>query len=268
MTDPREPFEDHLRETARAFAYPRTPDVARAVKSRLGQKTPLAPNRLRPALVMLVVIAFLGLVLLPTQVRADLLAWLQIGGVRVMLPASTPTPTAEAPHTATPRVIVVTAVPTPAPPKALTPLRGRTTLAAAQAKVKFPLRLPTYPADLGQPADVFFQTMGGEPMVILVWRAAADPSQIRFSLHYVLCQMCVTKFEPKVITTTTVNGQPALWTEGPYLVQFSNGNLSHHQLVTGHVLIWTEGALTLRLETTADLAEAVKVAESLPLVEK
>ena len=34
-------------------------------------------------------------------------------------------------------------------------------------------------------------------------------------------------------------------------------------LVNGHALIWSEGSITYRLETTASLGEAVKIAESL-----
>jgi hypothetical protein len=35
------------------------------------------------------------------------------------------------------------------------------------------------------------------------------------------------------------------------------------RLIDGHVLIWTDGVTTYRLETALDLEEAVRVAESL-----
>ena len=73
----------------------------------------------------------------------------------------------------------------------------------------------------------------------------------------------VDKMNPVLVQETTVNGRYAIWAVGPYPVQFSNGNLDFVRLVDGHVLIWTEGEVTYRLETQLDLEEAVKVAESL-----
>ena len=61
----------------------------------------------------------------------------------------------------------------------------------------------------------------------------------------------------------TVGGRPALWTEGPYILQLQNGDLDFRRLIEGHVLIWVEGGVTYRLETGLPLEEAVKIAESL-----
>jgi hypothetical protein len=76
----------------------------------------------------------------------------------------------------------------------------------------------------------------------------------------------VYKTNVPVVAATTVNGQYALWTDGPYVVQVvENGQVVNdtRRLVTGHVLIWTEGDVTYRLETDRPLADAVRIAESL-----
>jgi hypothetical protein len=68
------------------------------------------------------------------------------------------------------------------------------------------------------------------------------------------------------VTETTVHGQRALWTQGPYIVQVIENDqviYATRVLVNGHALIWTEGSITYRLETSASLDEAVKIAESL-----
>jgi hypothetical protein len=73
----------------------------------------------------------------------------------------------------------------------------------------------------------------------------------------------VEKMDPERIQETTVNDQRAIWAVGPYPVRFSNGNLDFVRLIDGHVLIWTDGGVTYRLETGMTMGEAVRVAESL-----
>ena len=73
----------------------------------------------------------------------------------------------------------------------------------------------------------------------------------------------VDKMNPALIEETTVNGRRAIWAVGPYPVRFSNGNMDFVRLIEGHVLIWTDGQVTYRLETNLVLEEAIKVAESL-----
>jgi hypothetical protein len=46
-------------------------------------------------------------------------------------------------------------------------------------------------------------------------------------------------------------------------VRFSNGNIDFVRMIAGHVLIWAEGDVTYRLETSLSMEEAVRVAESL-----
>ncbi len=271
---PVDRWEARLRATASALPYPSTPDVAGAVRQRLAAESPRPASGFlvtrRPRLawaIALVVLLVVGLLAVP-EVRAGLLQFLRIGAVRIFLVPPTPTPSeAEAIVTALPATEVspvMTAVPRPTPtlPASLLDLGGETTLEEARVRFGFPIVLPAYPADLGPPDRVFLQDFGG-PMVVLVWLDPAQPDRVRLSLHLLTCDVCATKSEPTVIQTTSVNGQPAVWTEGPYLLELSNGTLDLRRMIEGHVLIWADGPITYRLETDLSLDEAVKIAESL-----
>jgi hypothetical protein len=262
-----ERWEARLAGTARTFAYPPTPDIASAVKAQLTTKESrlktglqLGPVSRRVVWVALILLIVLGGLLAVPQVRAALVEFLQIGAVRIFLVEPTPTST-PSPVTTTPE----TPPPSPTPISSLLDLAGVTTLAEAQAQVDFPLRLPTYPTDLGQPDWVFLQDLNG-PIVILVWARPDQPDQVGLSLHLVGPGAFIGKGPPVTLAETKVNGQPAYWTEGPYLLQIRRGNRVEEdirRLIEGHVLIWTEGEITYRLETDMPLEEAVRVAESL-----
>lgn len=252
--DPR--WEERVQTVARSFAYPPTPDIADAVQSRLLVQAGAIVRGpgLRPVWVTLIALALLlaGLFATP-PIRAAILQWLQIGAVRIWLVEPTPTP-------APPQV---TAVATATRIPSLLNLDGETTLAKAQAQLHFPIRLPSYPADLGPPDKVFLQNLG-DAAVILVWLDKIDPSQVRMSLHLIgPNSWAIHKIEPKVVDTTAVNGEAAAWTEGPYLLSKQSGDLAEMRLVEGHVLIWQEESVTYRLESELSLAEAVQVAQSL-----
>lgn len=222
-----------------------------------------------------------GLLAVP-QVRAGLLTFLRIGAVRILLTAPTPTPTpppptpTEAPSvptagpaagsgpTATPSPTPTQVPPTPTatPLASVLDLAGATTLEEAQAQVGFPIRLPSYPPDLGPPDRVFLQDLGG-PAVILVWLAPDQPDRVRLSLHLLGPDIIAQKFQPQVVQETTLHGQRALWTTGPYLLQLRNGAFEMRRLIEGHVLIWEQDSVTYRLETDLPLEEAIRIAESL-----
>ncbi len=265
MKQPSDPhWGEQLQNLARIFPYPPTPDLAGAVERRLtGQPSTRqaimgAPRTLRPIWVALFALLLLlaGLLAVP-PVRAALQEWLQIGAVRIWLvePTATPTPQSKTP----------TLHPTSTPLASLFHLAGATTLAEAQQKAGFPLRLPSYPTTLGRPNGVFYQEIGG-PAVVMVWLDRKQPARANLSLHILGPNTFAEKGNATRIAQTTVNGQPAFWTEGPYMLVYHRGASTDYdlrRLVEGHVLIWVEGGLTYRLETDESMTEAVRMAESL-----
>lgn len=237
---PDEQLEAALRRAARALPYPPAPPIQRLLPpAAAGRRIP------RWAVSLAVVgLALLTLLAVPA-VRAGLVEFLQIGAVRILLgPTAAPAP-------------ALTPVPS------LLDLYGQTTLADARRLVSFPIPLPAYPADLGAPDEVFLQFFDA-PAVILVWFDRAEPGRVRLALHLLSAGGFAEKRQPPALRAAAVNGAPAVWTAGPYLLQLRNGRYDAQHLVTGHVLVWTVGDLTYRLESDLPLDEAIKTAESLP----
>jgi hypothetical protein len=156
--------------------------------------------------------------------------------------------------------------PTPTLLPSLLDLAGETTLADAQRKAGFTIRLPSYPPDLGAPQYVFFQNLGG-PAVVLVWTDPQQPDRVRMSLQALSSDDFVWKVQPQKVEQTSVHGKVVLWFTGPYVLQYRYGaQISYdvRYLVTGHALVWVdEDGVTYRLETDQPLPEAVRIAESL-----
>ncbi len=277
---PLDQWAERLALTARALPYPPTPDLAAAVSRQMAQ-TPGRPalRRWQLALIALALLV-LGLLAVP-PVRAALVQFIQIGVVRIFVGPATPAPTL----TAIPSGLPVTTTPTHAGPGPLTAtplltvtpvpslldsLAGETTLAGARAQAGFHVAVPTDPSGLGPPNRVFLQTQGA-PMVVLVWVDLARPGAARLALFEIapgnigIMKSEFTKGVPPDLQSTTVHGQPAAWTTGPYLLEVKGGNLDFNRIVEGHVLIWLENGITYRLEmpTGATMEEAVRIAESL-----
>ncbi len=253
-------FENRLRSKVTGMEYPRTPDIAGSVTARLhtATRSRFNPKALAWSLTIILVLCS-SLMLIPSA-RAAILEIIQIGVVRIF-PRSIE-PTAEVIRTATPLVVTSTAPASDLIP-ILNRMAGKTTLADAQNKVKFPILLPTYPSDLDQPDHVYIQDADGK-MVILIWLDPQRPDKVLMSLHFIPNgSWAINKMEPKVIQETRVNGQRAIWAEGPYPLILRNGNVEFTRLIEGHVLIWADGDITYRLETDLSLEEAIKVAESL-----
>jgi hypothetical protein len=253
---PEEQLEARLHQTARAFRYPPTPDIAGAVRQRL-TRTPRSALRRRVAWVIILLLISLCMLLAVPQVRAAILNLLRLGGVIIVLeqPTATPMPA----QTTTP-------IPTSTPIRSLLDLAGETTLDQAQQSVRFPIRWPNYPANL--PDRVYRQDIDGA-VIVLVWIDPKHVGGIRYSLHILDEGALVYKMKPKVIQETTIHGQRAIWTEGPYILQWQRGKNAEwemRRIVRGNVLIWMDGKLTYRLETDSALEEAVRVAESVPRI--
>jgi hypothetical protein len=277
----REPFEKRLISIASRLEYPRTPDIAGSVTTRVTTRLqPVTRPRFRLASkavawsLTIILVLCSSLMLIPPA-RAAIIEFIQIGIVRIFPRAVQPTPEPtgttpsmpEMPVTATPFAMApVTA--TPAAPSSdlipvLSQIAGETSLADAQKRVSYSILLPTYPADLGEPDYVYVQDAEGY-MTILVWLDPHQPDEVLMSLHFLPAgSWAIDKRQPQVIDDTNVDGKRALWTIGPYPLRLYNGELEFKRLITGHVLVWEDGDITYRLETDVSMEEAVKIAESL-----
>jgi hypothetical protein len=252
----RELFEEKLFSIAKELEYPRTPDIAGSVTTRLraSPSRRFIPRRLAWSLTLILVL--LSSLLLIPPVRAAILEFIQIGVVRIF-PRSTELTATAAPMTATPDPSLPPLLPF------LENILGETTLEEAQLTLRYPILLPAYPSDLGQPDHVFVQDVDGS-MTVLVWLNTQQSEHVRLSLHFIPAgSWMIGKGEPVIIQETQVNGQRAIWAVGPYPLKLYTGNIEFTRLIDGHVLIWTDGDITYRLETDLSLEEAIRIAESL-----
>lgn len=289
-------IDAQVKEVASAYPYPPTPDLSRKAMDRLRKRSfgegPSFRQWAWAAGLALLLLAAASLSV-PT-VRAQILEFLQVGGIKIFLTETTPVPTQ---HTAVPKRVATeiskldkeqshTPISTQEAGGKDTPtgtdmtdnetpettfqrypslddLAGETTLEAAQKWFGYPLRLPTYPPDLGSPDRVFKQDLGGRA-VLMVWVDPQEPDSIRLDLLVLSSGAFASKGGPEVIQETRVSGRPAVWTEGRHFLHLGGSRYQGVTLVVeGSILIWEEGDLTYRLETDLPIEEAVKVAESL-----
>jgi hypothetical protein len=265
--------DERLKDTARHFRYPPTPDVTRAVMERLESGGRLRVKMRSAWAIASLILLIIAVLFAVPSVRAEIVRFFQVGVVRIFPAVVTPTELPSIPQiplTATPAAVhpsTATQQPgfTPYGPShevTFADIAGETTLEAARTRASFPIRLPAYPVDLGDPERVFLQENG--LMVILVWTDPADPQEARLSLHEIASEsILVGKFQPRVIQESQVNGQYAVWVQGPYLVQLTNGTIEFRRTVAGNTLIWEDQRITYRLETDLALEEAILIAESL-----
>jgi hypothetical protein len=271
---PEDRLEARLIQAAGAFPYPPAPDVTYAVSRRLAAR-PL--ERMRRGLVLagVTLVLILAMVFGVPPVRAAVLEWLRLGAVRIFFVQPTPSPM----PTTSPRATLVaptaglqaslpaifpTDEPAPTPLRSVLDLSGETTLDKIQARNGFTVTLPTYPPDLGQPDHVFYQPADWV-VAVLVWMDPADPHKARLVLSETNAEAIIfQKMGVESAVNTLVNGQNALWVEGPYMLLTNNGDMAQARLVqNSHTLIWTEGKMTYRLETTDPLDTAIRIAESI-----
>jgi hypothetical protein len=254
-----DPWERRLAETAAAFDYPMTPNLAAGVRRRLASAAPPETfRRARPlqlAWIVAVLLLALGLLVAVPQTRAAIVEFLQIGAVRLFgtEPAAAP---------------AATPGPSPTPLASLLDLAGESSLAAAEDRLGAPVPLPAYPADLGPPDRVFVQDLGG-PVAILLWLEPDRPDQVRMALYILRLEggAFAGKFQVDEVEEVRVNGRPAYWVRGEHLLQFrgpaGESRFAPLRPVAGNVLIWEMGGTTYRLESGLSRDEAIRVAESL-----
>jgi len=141
-------------------------------------------------------------------------------------------------------------------------LAGETTLEDAQLRAAFEILVPAHPADLGPPDRVFVQDLAGTT-VLLAW-SSSDPGGVRLLLYELSAESWgLKKLDLQRIQAAEVDGEPAIWATGPYLLLYANGEVVEQRIVGGHALIWESDEVTFRLESDLELVDAIRIAESL-----
>lgn len=291
-------WERALARLAQRMEYPATPDVAAAVgplmtdrrpptaageKERKGEgeRRPLVGGRSgggrrsavdgRLAWAVLAIALLVAALLAVPQTRAAVLRlFARIGAIEIFIDEAAPT--LPAPPTARPTESAgitgptsAASTPTPRPTAEtvghsllLFALGHPTTLEDAAQGLTF---TPTVPEALGEPDEAYdHRRAGGLPAITLVWREYDPP--------LTLTEIGIEEYAHKFVTAgdvrdVTVNDRPAVWIEGPHVIQLL-GNLDENSLlITSNILIWSADGLTYRLEGGLSEEEMIAIAESL-----
>lgn len=237
-----------LNTAGKGMRYPSTPDLAAGF---LRQPAARPQRRLSLALAAALV-ALVSLLAVP-EVRARIAEFLQIGGVRITVPQEQPTRGAT--ETTAPFEVGEHGLVVP-----INLLDGETTLAAAREEVNFPISLPTYAAQLGEPDRVFVQDIDRREFVIIVWENEAGDAEL--ALYILGPGVQLTKSEPETLEFVAVNGEVAALVTGNHFLFFGSG-CCEGILVQAPALVWQTGNLTYRIESGLPIEEMIRVAESI-----
>jgi hypothetical protein len=179
------------------------------------------------------------------------------GSLRTLYPAPTPKPTT-----------------TPVSPASRLDLVGPSDLYLLEKFTGFRVKVPALAEmpELIQPDRVYRQGSvdrpGSTQNVIMVWFVPDRPDDIRMVLTQGMGDSTSGIDSTTGAVQVTVNDKPARWVQAPQNVYVNGPDgtpvLAERAFVTNsHSLIWQDGNLHYRLETTLPVTQAVKIAESL-----
>ncbi len=287
-----ERLEEALVRAGKAVPYPATPPLARRVGERLAaERSPRGLGELfrhrKAARVIFAVAAALALALALLlafpDAREALAGLLGLRTVRIFVAPPTTTPSTapiappqntaspmgrpgQTPGTATTQRPIPTETPMPLG------LCCETTLAEAQRQARFKLLLP--PDET--PSRVYFQELGqfgNAQQVVLVF---GNPQAPRFTLYEaesiiygkVLFALGGVVEPGTIIAETAVKGHDARWLSGaPHVLVYLDPRGTPmprtERTVNANTLVWEEGDVTFRLETSLSEEQAKSFAESL-----
>jgi hypothetical protein len=267
---PENQLEQALADLGRLIEFPRSPDIASAIRSRL-ETEPVAPKTeptnvrfLTPwralAVAAAVALLFLGAALagLP-DFRHAVADRLGVRGIKIVFEDETPTPESS--------------------PVGISFLLGsRVTLDEAKDAVPFALEAPTLPG-VGEPDEVYLRTLAdGRPMVSFVYypsnvlpetaETGAGALLMQFQAEGDVDVLSKGIGEGGTVVQTEVNVSNAYFITGPsnfFMAVdptsiYGGGPLTRP---SGNVLLWQEGTVTYRLESWLDSVDSVDFAESL-----
>lgn len=239
-------LERELRELSGQIAWPDTPDVTTAVRSRIEaapRRDRWLSGRQRLALAFAVLVAVIAATLAVPQARSAILRALGIGSVRVELVEDLP----------------------PAAPRSDLSLLG-IPVPLQQARERFPYPLLPLDPDLGTPDEVRF---GDNPVrVSYVW---LDGPGVRLLVTQLAGMYGGAKYVKvaggaTTLEELTIDGHRALWISGEAhgfgVAGPSEGDFEELRL-SGNALLVDNGETTIRIEGGFDRARAVAIARAL-----
>lgn len=245
-----ENFEFRVLETARTLDYPPTPNLAGAFQ-RGAHAVRRPPPRWAYALAIVLVV-LIALLSVP-EVRARILEFFRIGAIQIELPTAEPirgTPTSENLEQYGDLIPISN-------------LSGETTLANARKMVDFPVPLPTYPSNLGDPDHIYIQSIeSGADFIVLAWIDAENAEKVEIALYVIGPGISITKGPVDEIQATLVDGHPAAYIRGMHYLQVDRMP-DYGVLVQAPALIWEADGITYRIEADIPLRELIRIAESL-----
>jgi hypothetical protein len=198
-----------------------------------------------------IALVFLAAMLFVPEIRAGVLEFLRIGAVRIFFASPTTAPTN-----------------LPGTPFAETGEVNAANLQQAEQVLGAPIRLPSYPSDLGLPDAI---TVGDDQVsvVTLVWYTPST-DEARLVLQMIGAGIEIAKYGLPDALQVSVSGELAVWLDTPHFVEMTDTSgrviSGASWLIQSHVLVWVERGTTYRLETADGLSEAVRIAESLRIV--
>ena len=146
-----------------------------------------------------------------------------------------------------------------------------TTLEAARAQAASPILVPQ---TLGDPDGVYVMMANGHPVVTLVYGPRPGLPKAPETTVGLLVTELTGRFAPyieKQVSTgqaerLTVDGQPALWVQGPHTLLYEDDAGEVHtseSRLAANTLVVSRGGTTIRLEGAFDQATAIGLANSL-----
>lgn len=244
-------LDQELRALAEGLTYPPTPPLTVAVRRRLQAEGLVGgaqrlPTRRRPAFAL----------------AAVALVMFFAGGLALVLFA----PTREAVADFFDRLRIFQTEESPA--GLSREITGTpVSLAEAEARLGFPVRLPTYPEGIESSLSKVLLQEFGESDLKAVVLLFDRPSGLHFALFET--NAGVGKGLARGAEAEPVAGLPgeAYWLEGLRIVQFydQKGNVIQQSLrqTDANTLIWNSGGFVFRLEGDLSRDEAVRIAQSL-----
>lgn len=277
-------LEAALRRLAPAIDWPSAggdpdgPDLAAAVRARMeaapGSAGPVLPTReprprwrwtWRPArrALVLALVALLALAAIAGAIGFGL------PGLRLIFGGAEVSPAVSAPPSLDP-----SRSPAPGPPGAAMGLGDLVELADLDARAQFSVAWPSDPS-IGPP-DAAYIDEGKGGLVSLVWASTPDlPATLEPGVGLLLSQFrgdVDEAFFAKALNGETtvelvlVGDDRAYWLKGdPHMLFWEgpSGPVHDERRWVGDALLWSNGAITYRLETSLGRDEAIRLAESL-----